>query len=136
MENNTNMYSPLSLAFLGDAVYGLLVRERLLLQANRPAGRLHTLSTALVNAAAQAKAAKSLLPELSEEELAVYKRGRNAHPGHTPKNQSEGDYHSATGLEALFGWLYLNGDMTRLRTLFDRIWQNGAENGESNGEAK
>ncbi|HIS04919.1 MAG TPA: ribonuclease III [Candidatus Fimenecus stercoravium] len=136
MENNTNMYSPLALAFLGDAVYGLLVRERLLLQANRPAGQLHTLSTGLVNAAAQARAVKNLLPELTETELAVYKRGRNAHPGHTPKHQSEGDYHSATGLEALFGWLYLNKDETRLRALFDKIWQDGAENGAQKGETK
>ena len=136
MENNTNMYSPLALAFLGDAVYGLLVRERVLLQANRLAGQLDSLSTGLVNDAAQARAVKNLLPELTETELAVYKRGRNAHPGHTPKHQSEGDYHSATGLEALFGWLYLNKDETRLRALFDKIWQDGVENGAQKGETK
>lgn len=124
---NPNTYSPLTLAFLGDAVYGLLVRERLLLTANRPARRLHTLSVQAVNARAQAEAAQKILPMLTEEELAVYKRGRNAHPGHTPKNQSEGDYHSATGLEALFGWLYLHGAEERLRALFDRIQGSGDE---------
>lgn len=125
MAHNTNMYGPLSLAFLGDAVFGLLVRERLLLTAERPVGRLHTLSTKLVNAAAQADAARLLQPLLTEAERDVYRRGRNAHPGHTPKNQSEGDYHSATGLEALFGWLYLCGEHDRLRTLFDAVWQDG-----------
>lgn len=124
---NPNTYSPLALAFLGDAVYGLLVRERLLLTANRPARRLHTLSVQAVNARAQAQAVEKILPMLTEEELAVYKRGRNAHPGHTPKNQSEGDYHSATGLEALFGWLYLYGAEERLRALFDRIQGSGDE---------
>jgi len=124
---NPNTYSPLALAFLGDAVYGLLVRERLLLAANRPARRLHTLSVQAVNARAQAQAAEKILPMLTEDELAVYKRGRNAHPGHTPKNQSEGDYHSATGLEALFGWLYLRGAEERLRALFDRIQDDGDE---------
>lgn len=124
---NPNTYSPLALAFLGDAVYGLLVREQLLLTANRPAGKLHTLSVQAVNARAQAEAVHKILPMLNEEELAVYKRGRNAHPGHTPKNQSEGDYHSATGLEALFGWLYLHGAEERLRALFDRIQDDGNE---------
>lgn len=124
---NPNTYSPLALAFLGDAVYGLLVREQLLLTANRPAGKLHTLSVQAVNARAQAEAVHKILPMLNEEELSVYKRGRNAHPGHTPKNQSEGDYHSATGLEALFGWLYLHGAEERLRALFDRIQDDGDE---------
>lgn len=124
---NPNTYSPLALAFLGDAVYGLLVREQLLLTANRPAGKLHTLSVQAVNARAQAEAVHKILPMLTEEELAVYKRGRNAHPGHTPKNQSGGDYHSATGLESLFGWLYLHGSEERLRALFDRIQDDGDE---------
>lgn len=124
---NPNIYSPLALAFLGDAVYELLVRERLLLAANRPAGKLHTLSVQSVNARAQAQAMEKILPLLTEDELAVYKRGRNAHPGHTPKNQSEGDYHSATGLEALFGWLYLKNAEVRLRELFDRIQYDGVE---------
>lgn len=133
---NPNTYSPLALAFLGDAVYGLLVRERLLLAANRPVRRLHTLSVQAVNARAQAQAAKKILPLLTEDELAVYKRGRNAHPGHTPKNQSEGDYHSATGVEALFGWLYLCGAEERLRVLFDRIQDDGDEDFAADEDSK
>lgn len=131
---NPNAYSPLALAFLGDAVYGLLVRERLLRSANRPAGKLHTLSVQAVNARAQAEAVRKILPLLTEDEFAVYKRGRNAHPGHTPKNQSEGDYHSATGLEALFGWLYLHGAEERLRALFDRIQEDGDGDFAAGGE--
>ena len=100
--------SPLTLAFLGDGVYGLLVRERLVQEANRPAGELHSR-----RAEAQAEAVTRLLPLLTEEEAAVFRRGRNAHT-----SRSGGDYHRATGLEALFGWLYLKGDQTRLRTLF------------------
>lgn len=128
MEQNINSYSPLTLAFLGDAVFGLLVREALVKAANRPVDKLHKLSVQSVNAAAQAKAAKKLLPMLSEEELAVLKRGRNAHSGHTPKNQSEGDYHYATGLESLFGWLYLKDENERLRELFGVIYEDGACN--------
>ena len=105
--------SPLTLAFLGDGVYGLLVRERLVQEANRPAGELRSRSVALVRAEAQAEAVTRLLPLLTEEEAAVFRRGRNAHT-----SRSGGDYHRATGLEALFGWLYLKGDQTRLRTLF------------------
>lgn len=124
---NPQSFSPLALAFVGDAVYGLMVRERLLLEANRPVRQLHTLSVEMVNACAQAKAFRRILPQLTEAELDVFRRGRNAHPGHTPKNQSEGDYHCATGLEALFGWLYLSGEQERLQELFDRIWQGGDE---------
>lgn len=103
------------------------MREHLLLCANRPAGKLHTLSVQSVNARAQANAVKVILPQLTEEELSVFKRGRNAHPGHTPKNQSEGDYHAATGLESLFGWLYLQNRQDRLRALFDSILHAEAE---------
>lgn len=124
---NPNAYSPLALAFLGDAVYGLLVREHLLCTANRSAGKLHTLSVRSVNAKAQAAAAKAILPLLSEQELAVFKRGRNAHPAHTPKHQTGGDYHYATGLECLFGWLYLQNRQDRLRALFDSILHAEAE---------
>lgn len=133
---NPNTYSPLALAFLGDAVYGLLVREHLLLSANRPARQLHTLSVQSVNAAAQARAAKVIFPLLSDEELAVFKRGRNAHPGHTPKNQSEGDYHYATGLETLFGWLYLQNRQERLRALFDSILHAEDEGLDASNESR
>ncbi|MCC8023635.1 MAG: ribonuclease III [Clostridiales bacterium] len=113
--------SPLTLAFVGDGVYELMVRERLVCEANRPVNDLHRLSVAQVKAAAQKRAADALLPVLTGEELAVYKRGRNAKTGHTPKHASEADYHAATGLEALFGYLYLSGGEQRLRELFGLI---------------
>ena len=107
--------SPLTLAFVGDGVYDLLVRDYLVNLANRPVGELNKIKVSFVNCTSQAKFAQFLLPHLTEKETAVYKRGRNAHPGHTPKNQSEGDYHCATGLESLFGWLYLQNHQDRSR---------------------
>ncbi len=119
--NNSNSYNALTLAFLGDAVYSLMVRERLVKSSSLPAGKLHKKSVKSVNALAQSDAMKKLLPLLNEEETDIFKRARNAHPHHTPKNQSEGDYHYATGLEALFGWLYLEGKNDRLNELFNLI---------------
>lgn len=114
------MLSPLTLAFVGDTVYDLLVREMLVLQANRPANKLHKLAVAHVRACAQAQAARMLrdTDQLTPEELSVLRRGRNAHTGHVPKNASESDYHMATALEALFGYLYLSGREDRVRALF------------------
>ena len=117
-------YSPLTLAFLGDGVYDLLVRESLVNRANRPAGELNRQKVAMVNCRAQAEYAQLLMPSLSEKELAVYKRGRNAAPKCTPKNGSVADYHSATGLECLFGWLHVNGETERINELFDLILHN------------
>ena len=114
-------YSPLTLAFLGDGVYDLLVRESLVNRANRPAGELNRQKVAMVNCRAQAEYAQLLMPSLSEKELAVYKRGRNAAPKCTPKHGSVADYHSATGLECLFGYLYVNGETERINELFDII---------------
>ena len=114
-------YSPLTLAFLGDGVYDLLVRESLVNRANRPAGELNRQKVAMVNCRAQAEYAQLLMPSLSEKELAVYKRGRNAAPKCTPKNGSVADYHSATGLECLFGYLHVNGETERINELFDVI---------------
>ena len=114
-------YSPLTLAFLGDGVYDLLVRESLVNRANRPAGELNRQKVAMVNCRAQAEYAQLLMPSLSEKERAVYKRGRNAAPKCTPKNGSAADYHSATGLECLFGYLHVNGETDRINELFDII---------------
>ena len=116
---NPTLLSPLALAFLGDAVFGLLARERLLLEANRPAGKLHALAAAQANAQAQAERARVLLPLLGEEESAVFRRGKNAKPGHVPPSCSREEYAMATGLEALFGWLWLRGDFGRARELFE-----------------
>ena len=114
-------YSPLTLAFIGDGVYDLLVRDYLVRQANRPVGELNKRKVALVNCESQAAFAKSLMPKLSEREQAVYKRGRNAAPKCTPKHGTVADYHSATGLEALFGYLHINGEQDRIKELFNEI---------------
>jgi ribonuclease-3 family protein len=113
METDLRTVSPLNLAFVGDGVYELMVRERLVSLANRPNKELHKLSVAQVRAEAQAAAVDRLMPHLTEQELAVYKRGRNAHT-----SRGGGGYHKATGLEALFGYLYLSGDLSRVRELF------------------
>ncbi|MBR1481723.1 MAG: ribonuclease III [Ruminococcus sp.] len=114
-------YSPLTLAFIGDGVYDLLVRDYLVRQANRPVGELNQRKVTLVKCESQAAFARLLQPVLTERETAVYKRGRNAAPKCTPKHGSVADYHSATGLEALFGYLHLNGEQERIRLLFDMI---------------
>ncbi|MBE6779509.1 MAG: ribonuclease III [Ruminococcaceae bacterium] len=119
---NPNLLSPSVLAFVGDAVYGLMVRTALA-QVNRPSGELHKLSVKLVNATAQAEAYKIIEPTLSEKEVMVFKRGRNFKTGNTPKNSTGGDYHTATGLETLFGFLYLSGERERLEALFNIIWE-------------
>ena len=125
---NLRTVSPLSLAFMGDCVYELLVRERLLCGEHRKNGQLHKLSVSLVCAEAQAAAMEKLMPLLSEEEIAVYKRGRNAH---TARNEAA--YHAATGLEALFGYLYLDGRIDRVRELFRTAVE---ENDETNETAQ
>ena len=116
-----NELSPSTLAFVGDAYYGLLVRDRLA-HINRPAGELHSESVKLVKASAQAEAFRLIEEKLTEKELSVYKRGRNAHVSSIPKNSSVGDYHCATGLEALFGYLHLSGEDIRAEELFEVIF--------------
>ena len=113
--------SPLTLAFLGDAVYELLVRQYLVAQGNRPSGQLHRLAVGKVCAGAQSAVYDLLEPLLTPEEDAILKRGRNAHPGHLPKHAQPADYRRATGVEALFGYLYLKGDLSRIEELFLRI---------------
>lgn len=113
-----------ALSFIGDAVYSLMVRRRLIDEGQCRSNALHSLSAKYVNAAAQAAAFSVIENMLSESELAVYKRGRNAHNNHKPKRANGGDYNCATGLEALFGYIYMSGDNERLNTLFEVIWQN------------
>ncbi len=111
-------YSPLSLAYMGDCIFDLCVREYLLKQANMPANKLHQKSKALVNATSQSKMYKSLIDMVSEEEKAILKRGRNANSNTKAKNATMIDYKNATGLEALFGYLYLKGEQQRINELF------------------
>ena len=118
MCDNPTLLSPLGLAFLGDAVFDVLVREQLLVEANRPVKKLHGQAAKRVNAGAQAQSYEKILPLLTEEEAAISRRGQNAKPGHVPAGCSREEYARATALEALFGWLWLNGRFERARELF------------------
>ena len=113
--------SPLALAFLGDAVFELYVREKLLLQGNARAQQHHRKAVGYVCARAQSKAVEEIAGLLSPDEESVYRRGRNAH-SRPPKNADVADYRRATGLEALFGYLHLCGETGRARDLFQVIW--------------
>ncbi|MCI5953980.1 MAG: ribonuclease III [Lachnospiraceae bacterium] len=106
-------YSPLTLAYIGDAVYDLMIRTVVVEQANRPANALHHITVQYVSAGAQAKIAEALMDRFAEEELAVYRRGKNSKPHTMAKNASAADYMRATGFEAVLGYLYLNGNMER-----------------------
>ena len=111
--------NPLSLAFVGDTVWDLLTRQHLLL-SQAHVNALHRQAVKLVNAGAQAQAAALIEPLLTEEEANVFRRGQNAHTRHhTPKNQDPYAYSRATGLEALFGYLYLTGQNERILELYD-----------------
>ena len=113
-------YSPLTLAFMGDCVFEIVIRSIVVERGNRQAGSLHKAKTAVVNAKVQARMIEALMEELTEEERAVYKRGRNAKPHTVAKNASVNDYRKATGLEALFGYLYLSGQEDRILELTKR----------------
>lgn len=113
-------YSPLTLAFMGDCVFEIVIRSIVVERGNRQAGSLHKAKTAVVNAKIQARMMEALMEELTEEERAVYKRGRNAKPHTVAKNASVNDYRKATGLEALFGYLYLSGQEDRILELTKR----------------
>ena len=117
-EQELNKISMLGLAHIGDGVYELLIRTMLCTQGHAAVGELHRLTVSHVKAPAQAQAMEKLLPLLTPEELALYRRGRNAHVHGVPQGASVGEYHAATGLEALFGWLYLQGRLERLNALF------------------
>lgn len=115
---DVNRISMLGLAHIGDAVFELLVRSRLCREGHVAIQDLHRETVRQVNAPAQARAMERLLPLLNEEEAAIYRRGRNAKVHGVPQNASVAEYHSATGLEALFGWLYLLGRRDRIAELF------------------
>lgn len=106
---------------MGDAVFELMVREYLSRQGNMPAHTLHVKAVTMVRCSAQAKAAGLIAPLLTEEETAIYKRGRNANSTTVPKNATPADYRAATGLETLFGYLHLKGEHERIQTLFEMI---------------
>lgn len=116
-EADIRTYSPLTLAYIGDAIYDLVIRTVVVERANRSTKNLHKTVIRYVNAGTQARMVEVLEAELSEEETAVYHRGRNAKTYTKAKNASIAEYRMATGLEALFGYLYMNGETDRLLTL-------------------
>lgn len=113
-----NAFSNLGLAHIGDGVYELLCRSYLCARGNHTVGNLHRDTVQMVKAPTQAKFADKLLPHLNEEELAWYRRGKNAHVHAVPKGATSAEYAKATGLEALFGALYLSGQTDRINELF------------------
>lgn len=106
-------YSPLALAYMGDAVYDLIFRTMAVEQGNMQPNKLHQRTVKYVNAPAQALLAGKIMDQLAPDELAVYKRGKNAKPYTMAKNAAIGEYKKATGLEALIGYLYLTDQMER-----------------------
>lgn len=106
-------YSPLSLAYIGDVVYEIIIRTIVISAGNMSVNKYHKKSSSMVKASAQTAVFEKIEPFLKEEEMAVYKRGRNAKSGTIAKNASMMDYRKATGVEALMGYLYLNGQMER-----------------------
>lgn len=110
-------YSPLALAYIGDAVYELIIRSLVLNEGNRQVQKMHKRTSSMVQASAQARIITALNDRLTEEEHAVCKRGRNAKSMSPAKNQSVSDYHKATGFEALMGYLYLKKEWKRMLEL-------------------
>lgn len=107
-------YSPLTLAYIGDSIYDLIIKSLVINEGNKQVQKLHQETSSLVQASAQSKMMRTLQEILTEEEHAIYKRGRNAKSVSPAKNQSITDYRRATGFEALMGYLYLKKDMKRL----------------------
>ena len=132
-EREANSYSPLTLAFLGDSVYDTLVREYLLRRANMPVAKLHSAKIKLVCAEFQSKAYDLVAEKLSDHELAVLKRGRNATGNTVPKHADAAEYRRATALECLFGYLYLTGGNERIRELFELIINSNINENEQIG---
>ena len=113
-EQDLRTYSPLTLAYIGDAIFELVVQTVLVERKNTQAEKLHKAATKIVKAETQALMIEAIKEELTEEELAVYKRGRNAKAVTRAKNATMSEYRRATGFEALMGYLYLKGDIERM----------------------
>lgn len=115
-----SQFSPLTLAYVGDCVYELFVRTYLLKDTNLPVQKLHKSAIKMVNAKAQSDLYQKVKDSLTDEETAVYKRGRNTN-SHPPKNANMVDYKSATGMEALIGYLYLKGESERILEILKNL---------------
>lgn len=122
-EDDIRSISSVGLAHLGDAVYELLVRSYLCAHGKATGKGLHRAAVELVRCESQARRADAILPMLTEEELAVFKRGRNAHVHTIPHAASRGDYLKATALECLLGYLYLHGEKERISLLFSAMME-------------
>lgn len=116
-DRDLRTYSPLTLAYIGDGVYELVIRTVLVKKGNCPVNQLHRKASSLVKAAAQSAMMEKIEPELTEEEHSVYRRGRNAHSPTMAKHATMSDYRRATGFEALMGYLYLKEDYVRMLEL-------------------
>lgn len=120
-----SQHSPLVLAYIGDGVYELYVRERLIFEhSDMPPHKLHILSTTHVKAHSQSNSMNVIEPLLTEQELAIFKRGRNAKSATVPKNADVTDYRRATGFEALIGYLYLSKNDDRLKEIMRIAYEN------------
>ncbi len=113
-EINADQYSPLTLAYMGDCAYEIVIRTLLVKQGNAPVDKLNRKASKLAKAETQSQIIQAIQEQLTEEELAIYKRGRNAKSYSSAKNASINDYRRATGFEALVGWLYLKGEFERM----------------------
>ncbi len=122
-KNQINAISNLGLAHIGDGVFELLCRSYLCARGGKNVGNLHRDTINMVKAPSQAKFADKLLPQLTEEELAYYRRGKNSHVHAVPKSATPAEYAKATGLEALFGALYLSGQTERINELFNFLME-------------
>ena len=114
-------YSPPALAFFGDCAWEIMVRRYVLSIGNAPSAKLHSRSVGMVRASFQSEAADLIKDMLTEEEAEVFRRGRNISGIQTPKSSTPGEYHKATGLETLFGYLFLIGEYDRANQLFEVI---------------
>lgn len=122
-EVNVALYSPLTLAYIGDCVYELIIRTNLVTRGNAPVNKLNKKASNLAKASTQARIIESIMDMLSEDEEAAYKRGRNAHSCTKAKNASTSDYRKATGFEALIGYLYLQKKFDRIMELVKKGFQ-------------
>ena len=117
---NITDYSPLTLAYIGDGIYEIVIRTVIVDEANRQVNKIHKAASNLVKAGTQAKKIHYIMDDLTDEELTIYKRGRNAKAVTRAKNASMSEYRTATGFEALMGWLYLTGQSERMMKLIKK----------------
>ena len=120
---NVAQYSPLTLAYIGDCVYELIIRTNLVYMGNAPVNTLNKKASDYAKAGTQAKIIEAVMEELTEEEQAAYKRGRNAHSFSKAKNATAGDYRKATGFESLIGYLYIQKRFDRITEIVKKGWE-------------